>query len=154
MVNQDRNIFGAAMVEAGDADGMVTGVTRNYSSALEEVRRVIDVKPGHRLIGVSIVLSRGRTVLVADTAITEMPSAADLAEIAIEAAMPPAGSAPNRASPSSLLDLRPAARRALGEGDRGGEDPRRPPGRFRYDGEMAADVALNPELMQAYPFCG
>ncbi|WP_164128126.1 phosphate acyltransferase, partial [Stenotrophomonas maltophilia] len=69
-VNQDRNVFGAAMVAAGDADGMVTGVTRNYSSALEDVLKVIDTKPGHRLIGASIVLSRGRTVLVADTAIT------------------------------------------------------------------------------------
>jgi phosphotransacetylase len=52
MINQDRNHFAAAMVALGDADAMVTGVTRNYSIALEEVRRVIDPKPGHRLIGV------------------------------------------------------------------------------------------------------
>src|SRR5690606_37892070 len=69
LINQDRNHFAAAMVALGDADAMVTGTTRNYSIALEDVRRVIDVKPGHRVIGVSIVLARGRTVLVADTAI-------------------------------------------------------------------------------------
>ncbi len=86
MINQDRNYFAAAMVAHGDADAMVTGVTRNFSIALEEVRRVIDDKPGHRVIGVSLVLARGRPVVVADTAITEMPDAEDLAQIAIEAA--------------------------------------------------------------------
>ena len=40
LINQDRNYFGAAMVAQGDADAMVTGVTRNFSIALEEVRRV------------------------------------------------------------------------------------------------------------------
>src|SRR5256884_1337961 len=86
MVNQDRNTFAACMVAMNDADAMVTGVTRNFSVALEEVRRVIDPKPGHRVIGVSLVLARGRTVLVADTAVTEMPNAEILADIAIEAA--------------------------------------------------------------------
>ena len=86
MINQDRNYFAAAMVAHGDADAMVTGVTRNFSIALEEVRRVIDDKPGHRVIGVSLVLARGRPIVVADTAITEMPDAEDLAQIAVEAA--------------------------------------------------------------------
>ena len=86
LINQDRNSFAAAMVAQGDADALVTGVTRNFSIALQEVRRVIDPKPGHRVIGVSLVLARGRPVVVADTAITEMPEAHDLAEIAIEAA--------------------------------------------------------------------
>ena len=75
------------MVALGDADAMITGVTRNFSVALEDVRHVIDAKPGHRVIGVSLVLApRGRTVLVADTAVTEMPNAEDLAAIAVEAA--------------------------------------------------------------------
>ena len=74
------------MVALGDADAMVTGVTRNFSVALEDVRRCIDPKPGHRVIGVSLVLARGRTVLVADTAVTEMPNAESLADIAVEAA--------------------------------------------------------------------
>ena len=86
LVNQDRNHFASCMVALGDADAMVTGVTRNFSVALEDVQRCIDPKPGHRVIGVSMVLARGRTVLVADTAVTEMPDAEDIAEIAIEAA--------------------------------------------------------------------
>ena len=76
LVNQDRNHFASCMVALGDADAMVTGVTRNFSVALEDVRRCIDPKPGHRVMGVSLVLARGRTVLVADTAVTEMPSRA------------------------------------------------------------------------------
>ena len=75
LINNDRNHFAACMVALGDADAMVTGVTRNYSTALDDVRRVIDAKPGHRVIGVSIVLARGRTVIVADTAVHDMPNA-------------------------------------------------------------------------------
>ena len=48
---------------------MVAGVTRNYSTALDEVRKTIDDRPGHCVIGASIALCRGRTVIVADTAV-------------------------------------------------------------------------------------
>ena len=85
LVNNDRNHFAACMVALGDGDAMVSGVTRNYSVVLEEVQRVIDPKPGHRVMGLSIVISRGRTVLIADTAVTELPTAEELAEIADEA---------------------------------------------------------------------
>ena len=50
------------------------------------MRQCIDAKPGHRVMGISLVLARGRTVLVADTAVTEMPTAEDLAAISVEAA--------------------------------------------------------------------
>jgi len=153
LVNNDRNHFAACMVALGDGDAMVSGVTRNYSVVLEDVQRVIDPKPGHRVMGVSIVISRGRTVLIADTAVTELPNAEELAEIAVEAA---------------------------GVARRLGYEPRvamlafssfgHPPGErtqhvkdavkllhhrkvdFEVDGEMAADVALNRDLAAAYPF--
>ena len=103
------------MVALGDADAMVTGVTRNFSVALEDVRRVIDPKPGHRVIGVSLVLARGRTVLVADTAVTEMPNAEELAEIAVEAAGVARRHGLRAARRAAgVLDLRPSAGRALG----------------------------------------
>jgi len=86
LINHDRNHFAAAMIARGDADAMVTGVTRNFSLALSEVRRVIDTRPGRRLIGASLVLAKGNVVLVADTAITELPEAEELADIAVEAA--------------------------------------------------------------------
>jgi malate dehydrogenase (oxaloacetate-decarboxylating)(NADP+) len=74
------------MVVAGHADGMVTGVTRSFDVALTEVLRAIDPAPGGRVMGMSIVLSRGRTIFIADTNVTEMPGAEDLEQIAIEAA--------------------------------------------------------------------
>ncbi|HEX8828693.1 MAG TPA: NADP-dependent malic enzyme, partial [Xanthobacteraceae bacterium] len=58
LINQDRNHFAACMVALGDADAMVTGVTRNFSVALDDVRRCIDAKPGHRVMGASLVLAR------------------------------------------------------------------------------------------------
>jgi malate dehydrogenase (oxaloacetate-decarboxylating)(NADP+) len=155
MVNQDRNHFAACMVALGDADAMITGVTRNFSVALEDVRHVIDAKPGHRVIGMSLVLApRGRTVLVADTAVTEMPDAKDLAEIAIEAA----GTA-RRLGYEPRLAMLAFSTFGHPPGDRAARvqeavrilDQRKVD--FEYDGEMAADVALNPRLMQQYPFC-
>ncbi len=154
LINNDRNHFAAAMVAKGDADAMITGVTRNFSSALEDVRRVVDPKVGRRLIGASLVLANGRVVVVADTAITEMPEAADLADIAIEAA---------RLAKRIGIDPRVAMLAFSTFGYPPGErtarvheavkilDQRKVD--FAYDGEMGADIALNRQLMAAYPFC-
>ena len=153
LVNTDRNHFGACMVALGDADAMVTGVTRNFSVALQDVRRVIDPKPGHRVIGVSLVVTRGRTVLVADTAVTEMPNAEELAEIAIEAA-----GVARRLGYEPKVGMLAFSTFGHPEGERSARvieavkilDHRCVD--FEYEGEMAADVALNPELAVAYPF--
>ncbi len=154
MVNQDRNHFAACMVSLGDADAMVTGVTRNFSVALEDVRRCIDAKPGHRVMGASLVLARGRTVLVADTAVTEMPSAEDLADIAVEAAgvARRLGYEPRLALLAfSTFGQPPGERAAHVQGAVRILDQRRVD--FEYDGDMAADVALNMDLRDNYPFC-
>jgi len=154
LVNQDRNHFACCMVALGDADAMVTGVTRNFSVALDDVRRCIDPKPGHRVIGVSLVLARGRTVLVADTAVTEMPNSEMLADIAIEAAgvARRLGYEPRLALLAfSTFGHPPGERAALVQGAVRILDERRAD--FEYDGEMAADVALNMDLRDAYPFC-
>ena len=154
LINQDRNHFAACMVALGDADAMVTGVTRNFSVALEDVRRCIDTKPGHRVMGISLVLARGRTVLVADTAVTEMPTSGELAEITVEAA---------RVARNLGYDPRVALLAFSTFGHPPGERSQRVQGAvqlldeqrvdFEYDGEMAADIALNMELREAYPFC-
>jgi malate dehydrogenase (oxaloacetate-decarboxylating)(NADP+) len=154
LVNTDRNHFAACMVAHDEADAMVTGVTRNFSVALQDVQRCIDPKPGHRVIGVSLVLARGHTVLVADTAVTEMPRGPDLAEIAIEAA-----GVARRLGYEPRLALLAFSTFGYPPGERAEYvkdavrilDQRRVD--FEYDGDMAADVALNPELMAAYPFC-
>jgi malate dehydrogenase (oxaloacetate-decarboxylating)(NADP+) len=154
LVNQDRNHFAACMVALGDADAMVTGVTRNFSVALEDARRVIDTKPGHTVMGVSLVLARGRTVLVADTAVNEYTNAELLADIAIEAA-----GVARRLGNDPRIALLAFSTFGHPPGERAEHvqravrilDQRRVD--FEYDGDMAADVALNMELRQAYPFC-
>jgi malate dehydrogenase (oxaloacetate-decarboxylating)(NADP+) len=154
LVNQDRNHFAACMVSLNDADAMVTGVTRNFSAALADVTHCIDPKPGHRVMGVSLVIARGRTVLVADTAVTEMPEAQDIAEIAIEAAgvARKFGHEPRLALLAfSTFGHPPGERAARVQQAVRLLDQRRVD--FEYDGEMAADIALNPDLMAAYPFC-
>jgi malate dehydrogenase (oxaloacetate-decarboxylating)(NADP+) len=154
LVNQDRNHFAACMVALGDADAMVTGVTRNFSVALEDVCRCIDPKPGHRVIGVSLVLARGRNVLVADTAVNEMPNAEILADIAVEAA-----GVARRLGYDPRLALLAFSTFGHPESERSAHvqgavrilDQRHVD--FEYDGDMAADVALNMDLRDAYPFC-
>jgi malate dehydrogenase (oxaloacetate-decarboxylating)(NADP+) len=154
LINNDRNSFAASMVAQGDADAMVTGVTRNYSAALSDIRRVISDKPGHRGIGISLVLARGRTVLVADTAIHEMPDGETLAEIAIEAAgvARRLGYHPRVALLAFSTFGNPTSERSerVREAVRILDHKRLD---FEYDGEMGADVALNPDVMSAYPFC-
>jgi malate dehydrogenase (oxaloacetate-decarboxylating)(NADP+) len=154
LINNDRNHFAACMVAHGDADAMVTGVTRNYSTALADIRRVIDQKPGHTVTGISLALCRGRTVLVADTAVHEMPTAIELADIAEETARMARrmGYEPRVAMLAYSTFGHPPGERA----ERVQEavkilDKRRVD--FEYDGEMDADVALNPRAMEQYPFC-
>ncbi|PLW76155.1 NADP-dependent malic enzyme [Cohaesibacter celericrescens] len=154
MVNNDRNIFAASMVAMGDADAMISGVTRNYSIVLEDVQKVIDPHPGHRVIGVTIALCKDRTVLVADTAVHDMPSAEQLADIAEEASgvARKLGIEPRVAMLAYSTFGHPEGERSDRLREAVGILGRRRVD-FEYDGEMAADVALNPDLMAAYPFC-
>ena len=132
---------------------MVTGVTRSFRCALEDVRRVIDPKPGHRVIGLSMVLARDRNVIIADAAITEMPKAAELADIAVEAA-----GVAHRLGYGPRLALLAFSTFGHPPGERSAHvieavkilDQRRVD--FEYDGEMAADVALDPGSAARYPF--
>ncbi len=154
LINQDRNAFGASMVALGDADGMVTGVTRAFDQVLEEVLQVVDPAPGGRIIGMSVVLAKGRTLFIADTSITEMPEAEDLVEIAREAARAVRilGYEPRVAFMSYSTFGNPMGLRSekvreavslLDEID--GVD-------FEYEGEMPPELALEPEARGNYPF--
>src|SRR5258705_1366454 len=154
LVNQDCNHFGDCMVALGDADAMVTGVTRNFSVALDDVRHVIDTKPGHRVMAFSLVLTRGRTRLIADTDVPEFPDAETLADIACEAA-----GVSHHLGYEPRLALLAFSTFGHPPGERAAHvhkavkllDQRRVD--FEYDGDMAADVALNREMREAFPFC-
>ena len=151
MINQDRNYFAAAMCARGQADCMVTGVTRNFNMVLKEVRRVLDVTD--RMIGVSIVLAKGRTLFVADTSIHELPNAAELAEIAVNAAatVRRLGRTPRVAFLSYSTFGNPPGDR----GEKVREAIRILDGMdvdFEYEGEMPPELALDLDQRANYPF--
>ena len=144
-----------AMVACGDADAMVTGLTRTIrwwpmtTSDWCSIR-----KPGHRIVfGLAMVRSRDKTVFVADTNVNENPSPQALARLAIQAA-----------SHVRRMGLRARASRCSAFSNFGNPwresanlvreaigDPRMPrASTFEYDGEMAPDMALNPELRNRF----
>jgi len=154
MVNQDRNVFAACMVACGDADAMVTGLTRNSPTCRSEILRAIDVDKKQELFGLSIMVTRDRTVFIADTMINEEPTAEQMANVAIQAA-----------AKARMLGHEPrvALLSYMNFGNPPGEEPtdvqraveildavKRD---FAYDGEITASVALDPELAKVYPFC-
>jgi malate dehydrogenase (oxaloacetate-decarboxylating)(NADP+) len=154
LVNQDRNVFAACMVASGDGDAMVTGLTRNYSVCMDDIARAIDPKPQRELFGLSILVTAGRTVFIADTTVHERPTAQQLADIAVQCAVKAhmMGFEPRVAllshtnfgnSPGELVSEVREAVRILDSSPRD----------FEYDGEMAADVALDREMRSIYPFC-
>ncbi|MCR9214209.1 MAG: NADP-dependent malic enzyme [Proteobacteria bacterium] len=154
LVNRDRNIFAACMVAMGDADAVLTGVTRRFSVAFKEIQKVIEPMEGKRVIGVSVIVGRDRTVFMADTTVTTLPNADELVSIAKEAAEVARrlGHEPrvamlsysNFGNPQHVTSDR--IREAVCLLDEEELD-------FEYDGDMSADVALNEELMAMYPFC-
>jgi malate dehydrogenase (oxaloacetate-decarboxylating)(NADP+) len=153
-VNQDRNVFGAAMVAHGDAEAMVTGLTRNYTNVLRDVLKVIDPKPGERVFGLTIMVARGRTVFIADTAVHELPDRTELADIAIQTARTARrmGFTPRVAFLSFSTFGNRRVEKAMRVQDAvEGLDQRNVD--FEYDGEMSVDVALDRELLALYPFC-
>ncbi len=153
MVNQDRNIFAALLLVLGEADAMITGVTRPYGQTLRQVRRVIDPVPGRKPFGIHVLVGQSHTVFMADTTVNERPTANELADIAEHTAAVARrmGHEPRVAflsystfgnPPGSFLEN---IREAVGI-----LDERRPS--FEYEGEMAPDVALNPRVAKSYPF--
>jgi malate dehydrogenase (oxaloacetate-decarboxylating)(NADP+) len=154
-VNQDRNVFAACMVALGDADAMVSGLTRSFATTFEEITRVLDPRPDERLFGLSIVLARGHIVLIADTSVHELPSPEELADIAVQSAAKARqlGHEPRVALLSFSNFGNPMREKAERIRDAVAVlDSRKVD--FEYDGEMQANVALDFELMRTlYPFC-
>ncbi|URD60068.1 NADP-dependent malic enzyme [Sphingomonas sp. KRR8] len=153
MVNQDRNYFAAAMLELGEADAMITGTTRPFSQSLKQVQTVLD-DDGHAPFGINIIVGQNQTVLIADTAVTERPTAEELASIAERSAAfarrmgqeprvafvsyttfgnPPGAYVGSLREAVALLDTRTVG--------------------FEYEGEMSPEVALNHDMQRRfYPF--
>jgi malate dehydrogenase (oxaloacetate-decarboxylating)(NADP+) len=155
MVNQDRNVFAATMVATGDADAMVTGLTRSVSVCLDDIRMAIDPVPDGIAFGLTLMIGeRGTTIFIADTLMHFRPDPRQLADICCGAAAAARelGHEPRVALLSHSTFGNPmhatvnTMREAVAELDARGVD-------FEYDGEMSPDVALDASYRALYPFC-
>jgi malate dehydrogenase (oxaloacetate-decarboxylating)(NADP+) len=154
LVKSDRNIFAACMIACGDADAMVTGLTKSYYDTIDDISKVIEPKKDKRVMGYSIMISKEHNIIFADNTICELPQAQDLVEITLQTAeiAKSIGYKPriamisfsNFGNPIREKSLR--IRDSIEILDKMNLD-------FEYDGEMSAEVALNPDLQKLYPFC-
>jgi malate dehydrogenase (oxaloacetate-decarboxylating)(NADP+) len=154
IVNQDRNIFASLLLQMGEADAMITGVTRPYAQSFRQIRRVLDPQEGVTPFGIHLMVGQSHTVFIADTTVTERPTGEQLAEIAVQTAQIARrmGHEPrvaflsysNFGNPegSFLERIRDAVKIMDGRSDVD----------FEYEGEMSPDTALDPELQKLYPF--
>ncbi len=153
-VKTDRNIFASCMLELDMGDVMVTGLTRSYNVSLNKIKMVAKEKDSNVMFAFSMIVSKEKTIFLADTAINERPSAEQLADISIKMAKKSMkmGFTPYVAFVSHATFGNPETmsskiiRETLSILDKKGVD-------FEYDGEMSVDVALNKELRKSYQFC-
>jgi malate dehydrogenase (oxaloacetate-decarboxylating)(NADP+) len=154
MVKNDRNIFAASMLACGHGDALVTGLTRGYRKSLTDVWKVIKNKKDKILLGVSMVISKGKTIFIADTACSELSSSEHLVNIAIQTAAKVRGMGYEpRVAFLSFSNFGSALKTESSRIKHAVELLDTMKVNFEYDGEMTADVALNMDKMSRYPFC-
>ena len=154
MVARERKLFGMLMVHLGDADGCVSGLTASYAETIRPALQVIGLAPGYTRAAGMYMMVKGQGVLFcADTTVNEHPDAHTLSEIAIACA-------------DAVSDLGLTPRIAMlsysNFGSALGEEPRRVAKAtalvkhrrpdLMVDGEMQADVALEPLLREEWAF--
>jgi len=153
MVKNDRNIFAASMLACGYGDALITGLTRGYKKSLTDIWKVIKNQKEKIVMGLSMVISKQRTVFIADTACSELSSSAHLAQIAIQSAarVRDMGFEP-RVAFLSFSNFGTALRTESERVKKAVEVLDELNVTFEYEGEMTADVALNMDKMAKYPF--
>lgn len=152
---RDRNYFGAAMLEAGEADAFVSGITRKYGEVVKPLFEVIGAEVGTKKIaGMYIMLTKQGPMFFMDTTINESPTVEEIVEMALQAS-----------SIIQRIGIKPkiALLSYSNFGSSDGVEPRKMQKavailRKYYpemivDGEMQANFALNNELLkESFPF--
>ena len=154
LINQDRNVFAASMVACGDADAMVTGVTRPFGRCFNDITKVISSTKDQGFLSMSMMVSKERTVSL-ETLIYDTPNAEQLANIAtgIANTVKNLGYTPRVAllSFSNFGSLSRPSSESLKKAVEILNDRKVD---FEFDGEMTPEVALDYDLIKEnYPFC-
>jgi malate dehydrogenase (oxaloacetate-decarboxylating)(NADP+) len=152
----NRTVFGAIMVQRGDADALVGGVSQHFPDILRPALQVIKPRPGlHRVAGLYVLVTRrGDMYFLADCTVNIEPTAEDLAEIAICAAQTAKRfNVTPRVAMLSFSNFG-STRHPLSDKVRKAVDlVRRADPTLMVDGEMMADTAVTPDIIaETYPF--
>jgi malate dehydrogenase (oxaloacetate-decarboxylating)(NADP+) len=149
------NYFGAMMVQLGDADSFIAGVTQHYPETIRPALQILKMRENvHRVSGVYVMVTKQQVYFFSDTTVNIEPTAEDLAEIALLAAEvardfnfePRVAMLSFSNFGSTKHPLTEKIRRAT-------ELVKQRQPRLMVDGEMMADTAVVPEILQAdYPF--
>ena len=153
LVRNDRIAFGSSMVACKDADAMVTGNIRHYAASIEKLKHVCDARKGETIFGMTMIVFKGRTVLVADTNVEDFPSANRLVSISKSCVRIANlfGFDPKVAFLSHSTFGKPISRNTKHVRE-AIELLKKEKVEFDFDGEMQPDVALNPIYQEIYPF--
>ena len=153
LVRNDRIAWGASMIACKDADAMVTGNIRHYTASIEKLRKVVDPRPGEEIFGMTMINSKGKTILVADTNVKDFPSPERLVKVSKSCVRVARlfGFDPKVAFLSHSTFGKPVSKNTKHVRD-AIELLKKEKVDFDFDGEMQPDVALNPIYKDVYPF--
>jgi malate dehydrogenase (oxaloacetate-decarboxylating)(NADP+) len=152
----NNNVFGSMMVRLGDADALISGLTQHYPDTIRPALQVIEVRQGlRRVSGVyMLITARSDIYFLADATVNIDPTAEDLAEIAITTAeMARRFDVEPRVAMLSFSNFGSTRHPLAEKVQRAVELVRRRSPGLMIDGEMQADTAVVPEIIeQTYPF--
>jgi malate dehydrogenase (oxaloacetate-decarboxylating)(NADP+) len=81
---RDRNYYGACMVQFGDADALISGLTKNYVSTVKPALQIIGTEPGvKKVAGMYMMITKKGPVFFGDTTVNVSPNAQDLVDITV-----------------------------------------------------------------------
>lgn len=84
LIRSSRNYLGAAMVELGEADALVSGLTKNYAETIRPALQIIGTAQGIRKVaGMYLLLTRKGPIFIADTTVNEDPDVDDIVDITL-----------------------------------------------------------------------
>ena len=153
LIRNDRVAWGSSMIACKDADAMVTGNIRHYAASVEKLKKFVSAREGETIFGMTIIVSKGKTVLVADTNVHDFPSSERLVNTSISCVRVARlfGFEPKVAFLSHSTFGKPVSRNTKHVRD-AIELLKTKKVDFDFDGEMQPDVALNPIYQEVYPF--
>jgi len=152
----NRNVFGSLMVHMGDADALVSGVTQHYPDTIRPALQLIKVREGvHRVSGLyALVTRKGDMLFLADCSVNIEPTAEELAEIAVCAAEAARRfDVTPRVAMLSFSNFGSTNHPLCQKVRRATELVKQRDPSLIIDGEMMADTAVVPEILERdYPF--